>query len=579
MPETPTSHSTVAEPVLVPSTSNAPGPARAADHLLAMGKDLQAAKEYIRAAGQSHGEEQLRYLENAAKASLEGNRPKVALLLSAEVLRLSKDPAQRGQAYALQAQAYQRLGQSAAARGALESYIAIPSVPADKRAAAMAQLANLFQTDGHDLTALDFLVKRDPLLSPADQLENHRKIRALLDAQTSAKLKNWQGRSGDPIVQEWLAFALIARQHPDPASRQAAFASWLQAHPGRPDIGYENLPSTPGNDPASGSICTLLPTSGRFANQTQSFIAGLEGAAAQESGPPIHVLSDSSDPALNASVYAKGVAAGCAAFVGPRLPQDVRAVLAARHPQDPPILLLDRAATSTTPGVYWFDNGHGVAARQLARDAFAHGFRQALILYPLDSTGASIQADFLAEWQQLGGQVVSTAHYASKDPSASSLHGLLAAPLAKNAFIFLVAKAEQLPKLVASIRAYSARPILLPGVLDGGLTSIPSTGMDGVYILTMPWESNPTVLQSPLAQRIRNITPPSDLGNWRLAGLGVDAYGILLKILSESNPQNLPEGVSGKLHWAHGNSVELDFDWAGWAHGGLLQPAKLPSVS
>lgn len=575
MPHSPSPTPTPA-PVAVTPAATEISQAQEADRLLAEGKDLAAAKEYIQAAAASGADKQLEYLLKAAQASLDGNRAQVASLLSAEVLRLSQDPSQRAKALWIQAQAYQRDGQDKLARGALAELISISAVSPERRATAMKELAEIYQRENHDLTALDFLVKRDALLSGSAKAENRQHIHSLLDAQSSAKLKNWQGRSGDPIVQEWLAFALIAREHVDPASRAAAFAAWLQAHPGHPNIHYEHAAATPASG-AKGAVCTLLPTTGRFADDTLAFTAGLQVAARQASGPAIHELSDSSDPALNATQYAAGVQAGCAAFVGPALPQDINAVLGARHPQDPPILLLGDVASDPSKGIYDFDISLQVVARRVAEDAFQAGYRQAAVLYPLDAEGAAMQAAFLENWKRLGGDVAGVAHYrVGSGDTAGAVQEALGSVGGQRAFFFLVAPGQNLATIISDIRAQSSASILLAGIPT--FTSENSGGLSGskIYALGMPWVFDPQMANGPAAEAVKQSLPQATAQQWRMAGLGVEAYGLLAKILgstASAQQENMQLMGIAADPVRHG---QRHLQWVTWQNGTLQVLSQLP---
>ncbi len=548
--------------------------AQEGDRLLARGQDLAAAKAYIQAAAASGEEKQLDYLLKAAQASLEGKRPQVAELLSAEVLRLTHEPSQRASALWIQAQAYVHDGQNKLARGSFAELLSTSGVATGRRAEVMEQLAKIYEGENHDLTALDFLVKRDALLSGPEKEKNRQQIHALLDAQSAAKLKNWQGRSGDPIVQEWLAFALIARDHADPGSREAAFAAWLQAHPGHPDIHYEHHSATAVTSAARGAICTLLPTTGRFADDTLAFVAGLRAAAQQQSGPVVQELSDTSDPALNATEYASGVEAGCKAFVGPALPQDIRAVLGARHPSDPPILLLGNPGSHVPAGVHDFDISLRVTARRVAEDAYQAGYRQAAVLYPLDAEGANLQAAFLQMWKGLGGAVAGVAHYRAGD-GATAVREAVGPSLGRRAFVFLVASPADLSAIVTAIRARSARPILLAGIPSFGAEHTGGLADARTYALGMPWVFDPNIANGPAAQAVKQSLPQATAKQWRMAGLGVEAYGLLAQILGASASAQDSAGAMG-ISSPPEHDGKRRLRWVSWQDGVMQVLPQLP---
>ncbi|MHB8266729.1 MAG: penicillin-binding protein activator, partial [Acidithiobacillus ferrivorans] len=81
-------------PVETPASTPETLTAQRAGQLTATGHDLAAAKDYIRAAAEARGQTQVHYLMEAAQASLKGRKPRVAILLANEVLRLQHDNAE-----------------------------------------------------------------------------------------------------------------------------------------------------------------------------------------------------------------------------------------------------------------------------------------------------------------------------------------------------------------------------------------------------------------------------------------------------------------------------------------------------
>ncbi|MGK9451874.1 penicillin-binding protein activator [Acidithiobacillus caldus] len=566
---------------VAPVQSSAPEALAAqAQRLQQQGHDLAAAKAFIQAAGETRGDAQVAYLLQASQASLAGNKPQVAVLLADEVLRLAHDPKLRGEALWVRARGLMNQGQTAQAKGNLEELLTIDSTPADVRAEALGTLATIFRNENHDLTALNFLVQRDSLLAGPDKAENHRRIRALLDAQSSAKLKNWQGRSGNPIVQEWLAFALIARQNPDPAAREAAFAQWLQQHPGHPAIHWSasgSLPSAKAD--ARGDICALLPQSAPYAPLSQALAAGLETAAQLRAGPPIHLIATTGNPSFTAVLFQRGVQAGCVAFVGPWLEQDIRAVAGVRKPSDPPVLSLGEVQGLMQNGLYQLPMGRGDAARQIAVDAYHAGYRQAAILYPQDSSGASIQADFLTRWKQEKGSVLGVASFI---PGRGSLNGAVQQALAgvsgQDSMVFLVAGKGDLAASVAAIRAVNANiPIFVVASDAGdGLPSLPDA-RGPIYSLETPWAMHSEPLDSKARSLLHQELPQASPAQWQLAGVGLDAYALTQALLAQETTDPV-DGVTGRLRFGPHGNIQRAMHWVQIGPGGVRGLTQLPAA-
>ncbi len=549
-----------------PQTSVPPGTllASQAGRLAARGLYLGAAKNYVQAAAQSQGSEQLHYLLKAAQSSLKGHRPQVAILLSGEILRLSHESSLRGNALWVQAQGYLDQGKTAMAKGSLEELLTISSVTPAVRAQAMGYLSTIYLQENHDLTALDFLVRRDGLLDGAEKAANRQQIHSLLNKQPEAKLKNWQGRSGNPLVQEWLAFELIARQHANPAGQQAAFQTWLAQHPGHPEIRFSS--DTAKISPlqsARGDICILLPDSGKFGPLSHAFEAGLETGAQIQAGPPAYLLPGTGNPSFTAALYEKGIRAGCMAFVGPSLTQDINAVLGVRRPGEPPMLTLGAYPTRLPKGVYRFLPDRRAAAEQIAVQAYAARYRQTAVIYPQNSSGANIQARFITSWKKLGGKITGVDNFNPYgNIQTGTIRKIVSSLPRKNSFIFLVASGKELSPILKVIRSTRANvPIFLPAPLDrtGALPSVHSR-TPRLYAIDMPWLI-PAADPDPQAVRLlQGSLPDPDTAQWRVAGYGLDAYTLITRILAHQT-RNPVSGPSGTLRWGQDGKIVQEMPW------------------
>jgi len=564
-------------PTPVPASSPA-ALAAEAERLHQEGHDLAAAKAYIRAAGETRSDAQVAYLLRASQASLAGNKPQVAVLLADEVLRLAHDPKLRGEALWVRARGLMQQGQIAQAKGNLEELLTIDSTPPEVRAAALGDLATVFRNEEHELTALNFLVQRDSLLAGPEKAENHRRIRSLLDAQSSAKLKNWQGRSGNPIVQEWLALALIARENPDPAAREAAFAEWLRQHPGHPAIHWSADGSLPtARADARGDICALLPQSKTYAALSQALAAGLETAAQLRAGPPVHIIDTTGNPSFTAVLFQRGVQAGCVAFVGPWLEQDIRAVAGVRQASDPPVLSLGKVAGLSQNGLYQLPMGPGDAARQIALGAYRAGYRDAAVIYPQDSSGASIQADFLALWKKEKAKVLGVASFI---PGSGRLDGAVRQALAgvegPRSMVFLVADKRDLAVAVAAIRSVNARiPVfVVTSAVDDDLPVLPGAG-GPVFSVETPWAMQSEPLDSQARNLLRQELPQASAAQWRLAGFGLDAYALIQAVLAKHTTDPI-NGVTGRLYFAPHGEIERRMRWVEIGPAGPRSLVQLP---
>ncbi|MBN2679310.1 penicillin-binding protein activator [Acidithiobacillus montserratensis] len=574
--------STVPNPAVTTANPPEAPSAHQADTLLAEGHDLEAAKAYIQAAAAVQGQAQLHYLLKAAQASLQGNKSQVAVLLADEVLRLQQgDNTLRGEALWVRAQGLMDQGQTPRAKGNLEELLTIASTPQNVRAKAMGTLATLYTQEGHELTALNFLIERDSLLSGPAISKNHQRIHALLDSVSSARIQNWQGRSGNPLVQEWLAIALISRHNPDPEQRKAAINAWMAAHPGHPPINFsshDELNVADTSQQPGGEICALLPSTGPYAELSQAISAGMETAAQLQAGPAVKLLQSTGNPSFTAVLFERGVREGCKIFVGPWLPQDINAVAGVRKPSEPPVIALGTDAGVQQPGLYVFSLSRDVAARQIADQGYGAGYRQVYVLYPQDSSGAAIQADFIQTWKKLGGNVAGVATYLPGHSLNGQAQQLLSGTSASHAFVFLVANADNAEAAVTAIRAInSSIPIFSPALLHGAALPADATDLSGIASVDMPWIVQPATTRPRAAALLHSTLPNASATQWRMAAFGLDAYALAESILAKKLRQPI-EGATGTLHFGKAGRIVRDMDWMKIENGAIVPLSGIPKT-
>jgi len=549
-----------------------------ADRLLAAGKDLAAAKAYIKAAADTQGDAQLQYLLDAAHASLRGQKPQDAVLLADEVLRLQHDPKLRGEALWIRSQGLMDQGQTPKARGNLEELLTLSSTPQGIRAEALGILATLYTQEGHDLTALNFLIQRDNLLSQGSARdENHRRIRVLLDAQPVAKLQNWQSRTASPLVQEWIALDLIARNTPDPQQREQAIAAWMAAHPHHPAIQFsENAPAAATATSAQGDVCALLPATGPYAPLSQAIAAGLETSARLTGGPAVRVYQSTGNSEYTATLFQRGVKAGCAVFVGPWLRQDINAVVGVRRPSDPPVLTLGLDPDLHQPGLYQFSQSRNAASAQIAQQGFAAGYRQVYLLYPQDSSGAAIQAAFLSDWKGLGGRVAGVAAYTPGQDPQAAVQQLFTGVIPARSFVFLVADASVAGQAVPEI--HQIKPdlaVFSPSLLRASGLPSDASALAGLASVDMPWIIDPAQSWPQAAALLHTQLPNADDAQWRMAAFGLDAYRLAVQILHHQTGQGL-QGTTGTLHFGADGIVARAMQWMQFQQGQIVPLARAP---
>lgn len=525
------------------------------------------------AASNSTGNRQLYYMLRAAQASLAAQRPEDAMLLADEVLRLQRDPMLRGAALWIRARALLAEGKNKEASSNLEDLLTVPGIEPMVREEALGILAAQYGQEGHAFTALNFLIERDSLLrNPEDLTDNHRRIRAILNAQPTWKLQNWETRTANPQVQEWIALFLIERNTPDPAQRQRAIADWLAAHPGHPAIHAFGLPGAPAaTEREAGDICAILPGTGPYKPLSAAIAAGMEVAASLQGGPAVKVYDSTGNSQFTATLYKRAVGAGCAAIVGPWLRQDISAVAAVRRRTDPPLLALGSVAGLRQPRLYQFNMDASGPGGQVATDAYRAGLRAAYVLYPQDSSGAAMQAAFLGRWRALGGQVLGVRAYTPGQYPGPAVRALLGKGTGTGGtFLFLAATAAQGEAIVPMVHQMRpALPILAGAAMANGVGSPRATALNGVYFVDMPWVVNPSAAWPEAAADLQREMVDPGPGQWRMAAFGVDAYRLILRIL-HGDDSGILDGVTGRLRFQSDGQVMRSLSWARYENGAVV---------
>ena len=148
--------------------------------------------------------------------------------------------------------------------------------------------------------------------------------------------------------------------------------------------------------------------------------------------------------------------------------------------------------------------------------------------------------------------------------------------LGRNSFIFLVAPTQNLSAIVTAIRARSAQPILLAGIPTFSAEDSGSLAGSKIYALGMPWVYDPQIARGPAALAVRQSLPQATAKQWRMAGLGVEAYGLLAKMLGTTRSAQKESMQSLGIASRPEQHGKRNLHWVTWQNGAMQILPQLP---
>lgn len=264
-------------------------------------------------------------------------------------------------------------------------------------------------------------IRRDNYLTGRQALAgNHRRIwYALgqlnqLDLQVAGQGANQEGADG--ALRGWLDLAILFLEFGgDRDGLRTAVSRWSDANSAHPAAGFAGQLLGPPRASGVRQIGLLLPLSSDFGTAARRVYDGFDAAHGTDTHPrrPQVVFHDVGGEASLVGNYVDAAnAAGADVIVGPLGRDAVNALLTARQPQTPMVLLGSASEESTLAGGgYQFDLAPEPEARQVAEFMFASGHRRVAALYPDDEWGARIYEAFRNHWQELGGTVAEARRY------------------------------------------------------------------------------------------------------------------------------------------------------------------------
>ena len=341
-------------------------------------------------------------------------------------------------------------------------------------------------------------------------------------------------------------------------------------------------------------IAMLLPlgeAAGRAVNE--GFLAAYYDAVSHGQMTPDITIFDTTGITDIMPLYRLATESGADLIIGPLRKDSVRQLqrqsrlavnTLALNYGDPGVL--------NPPGFFQFGLAPEDEISQAARIAWQQGYRSAAVLTPAGEEFERIQATFAQQWQTLGGQLVTTATYASTATYSATIQQMfntdasqaradqLLDTLPRNNmefiprrrqdvdFIFLQAnpaEGRQLKPTLGFHYAGDLPVIAMPAIYETPRSASGNRDLNGVAFLDAPWMLSNT---DPLKNVTNENWPSSSAPVQRLRAMGIDIYRLHARLAQLQNfPTTRIQGATGLLKMREDGAIERELQLARFVDG------------
>lgn len=281
---------------------------------------------------------------------------------------------------------------------------------------------------------------------------------------------------------------------------------------------------------------------GRLAEQVRLGVLTASNMASYNALPVI-VYSTGDDTRGIVQAYERAVQDGARVIIGPLTRDGVSAVAESTIIAVPTVALNVPYTSITLPRqMYVFGLQIESQAQQVARLAFTHGGRKALLVVDDSALSQRIAGAFTRQWKALKGDIADEFVYSTDALALAGLRELLDTTAADVAFLAVNAPRARF------IRAYLGTQIPIYAtslVYASSADKLELYDLEGVRFMDMPWllqEDHPAVMTY-----LRAPLESSALDEERFYALGIDAYRISHALLENSAEIPVIDGVTGMI--------------------------------
>lgn len=464
--------------------------------------------------------------------------------------------------------------------------------------------ARAFEMQKNHLSAARARSDLDSLLVDSQsQFINRRAIQQSLSQLSTSSLNQAAHRERYPFS-GWLSLAFIEKNNQTPLEKSQAIQQWQQHYPQHPAQAL--LPEQHRYDANqyawqqsnTQKIALLLPLSGQHAKAARTIREGYlaayyEKALSQGQRPMIQVYDTNAEDVVR--VYQRAVQEGADFVVGPLVKEDVvRLSQIPPYSIKTPILALNEHPNvrSRSRSFVQFSLAPENEADQITEKARRLGYRSASIVVPDNQWGQRLLNRFQSNWQNVGGQIVSTLQIDPHKDLSQQVRKVLAVEQSQSRssaikqiikekvdyqlrrrndvdVVFMALPPELARQVKPLFDFYYATdiPILATSSVYAGFPNPKrDRDMNGLQFVDMPM-----VADSKQSRHLKQLMKSDN--NYRgeakrLFAMGADAYELTRHFtqLQRSAGSGIP-GATGELSLTPDNRVKRDLTWIKISNG------------
>ena len=444
------------------------------------------------------------------------------------------------------------------------------------------------------------------LTDPAAEARNLNDLWHGLMSISLQRLQDLSHSAASDTERGWYALGAIGKNNQlDLDQQQQLLQSWQERwvnHPAQTHLPDDLRLLKSLIDSQPSQIALLLPQEGKLAEAGQAVRDGFFAAYYQalSNGRRVPQVRQYDSTGDIIAAYEQAVADGAQLVIGP-LDKEKVTELSLLPGFKVPLLSLnypEPAPADSLPGFYQFGLALEDEARQVARQAYAEGHRQAMVIIPEQEWSERSARAFAAEWESLGGLVVNRSQFKAgsnysklvKDAllieqskaRVAQLQQLLGIPLESAPrsrsdvdMIFLIANPAQARQIKPTFAFHYAGNIPVYAtsqVYSGEPNAKVDRDLNGIRFNAMPWLFDNTSTEKQAIKKYSQSAAVYD----RLQALGADAFRLYARLpqLAQSEQMRI-YGATGTLRMLPGGRIEREQMWARFRNG-LPQP--LPMV-
>ncbi|HET9836442.1 MAG TPA: penicillin-binding protein activator [Rhodanobacteraceae bacterium] len=440
------------------------------------------------------------------------------------------------------------LSRGDSARAAALTAHPAPSLPRDLLARTLSVHAHAQEANGDAFGAAHTLARLAPLIPPLARTGNEKQIQRLLMALDPNHLKGEYDTlaEDDPLK----PYARAALERLGVAMPQAL--PQLD-HPVGTEVGQGNAITREGyRMPAR--IALLLPMHGPLAAPAEAvregFFTGYFGDLSDAARPQVRSYDSGGTPAQVQAAYSQAVADGANLVIGP-LTRDSVAAMFSHGVLPVPLLALNHpdGEILPPPGSAEFGLLPEAEGAQAAAHMTERGMHQAIVFVGSDERARRAAGAFKAQFESLGGQVLSEATLGSSNVDYSDAIKAALTNAPPDAGILLLMRPQTARVLMPQLHLVNAtQPVFATSlVYAGGDNTTADRDLDGVEFCDAPWlfDAQPGL---PDHATIAAQLPDARGAAARLFAFGMDAWALAPYLdWLRTHPGTYVPGAPGQL--------------------------------